>query len=159
MPFPGTEIYREYAKQYGFEKYWLKPEYQDFGIQVYQNAINPLAVSTFYQRTFFDDTYIQEEYFFRYTDEYKRAVRKMVWEIGEHNLEFMLKNQMWKYRLYLLLGKLSMLGYDLFPNLEKKVGGTLFHLLHKEGQRSFIELLRDKRRGITKQYETQTSNN
>ena len=146
MPFPGAAIYRQYAKKFGFENYWLKPDYQQFGIQVYQNSLNPLKVSTFYQRYLFDDTYITEEYFFKYSDEYKRAVRKMVWEIGRHNLAFMFKGQTWKQKLYLKLAWLSMSVSDVFPNLEKRIGGMLF-----EG-RSSIERVRDKRRGIAKSY-------
>lgn len=142
MPFPGTAIYRMYAKEYGFEDYWKKPEYQEFGIQVYQNAINPLSVSTYYQRYMFDDTYIQEEKFFKYTKEYKQAVKKLVWEIGRHNLRFMFPNK--NLRWILLKCKLSMMLYDLFPKLEMAIGGRLYH------GRSKIEAVRDKRRGIEK---------
>ncbi len=148
MPFPGTAIYRMYNKEYGFTKYWLKPEFQKLGIQVYQNALNPLKVSTFYQRYLFDDTYIQKEYFFKYTPEYKQAVRKLVKEIGRHNLEFMFKGQPNKQKWIMRLAKLSMWGYDHLPGLETTVGGALYH--HKN--RSKIELLRDKRRGISKRY-------
>lgn len=150
IPFPGTEIYREYAKQYGFEKYWLKPDYQELGLQIYQNVLNPLATSTFYQRIFFDDTYIKKEYFFKYTPGYKKKVREMVWELGKHNLVFMFKDQVLKQKLYLAMGKLSMLGENMFPGLEKKIGGGIFHLFHKEGQRSGVEKLRDKKRRFTK---------
>jgi radical SAM superfamily enzyme YgiQ (UPF0313 family) len=146
MPFPGAPIYRQFAKKYGFENYWLRPEYQKFGIQVYQNSPNPYRVSTFYQRFLFDDTYIQEEYFFKYTPEYKAAVRRMVWEIGRHNLRFMFRGQPLKQKLYLKLAWLSMKCSDLFPGLEKRIGGALFH------GRSFAENLRDKRRGIAKSY-------
>ena len=146
MPFPGAAIYRQYAKKYGFEKYWLRPAYQNFGIQVYQNSLNPFGVSTFYQRYLFDDTYITEEYFFHYSDEYKKAVRKMVWEIGRHNLQFMFKGQELKQKLYLKLAWLSMIGSDWFPGLEKTIGGLLF------SGRSAVERVRDKRRGIAKSY-------
>jgi len=146
MPFPGTAIYRQYAKRYGFEEYWLKPEYQNFGIQVYQNSPNPFKVSTFYQRTLFDDTYIQNEYFFPYSKEYKKAVRRLVGEIGRHNLQFMFKGQLAKQKIYFHLAKLSMLVSDCFPHLEKTVIGGLF------SGRSQIELIRDKRRGIARSY-------
>ncbi len=150
MPFPGTAIYRMYHKRYGFTNYWLKPKYQKLGIQVYQNAINPLKVSTFYQRYLFDDTYIQKDYFFTYTKEYKKAVRELVWEIGKHNLEFMFKGQPRKQKAILALSKLSMLMYDCLPNVETFIGGKLYDLFG--GTRSKIELLRDKKRGISKSY-------
>jgi radical SAM superfamily enzyme YgiQ (UPF0313 family) len=150
MPFPGTEIYAEYAKEYGFEKYWLRPEYQDFGIQVYQNTMNPLANSCFYQRYLFDDTYIQEEKFFTYTKGYKKKVREFVWAVGKHNLEFMFKGQHLKQKLILLLARLSMWGYDYLPGLEKKIGGWLFDKFHTKDRRAGVEKRRDKVRGFVK---------
>lgn len=144
MPFPGTDIYREYHKEYGFTKYWLNPDYQKLGIQVYQNAVNPLAVSTFYQRYFFDDTYIQDELFFRYTDAYKTKVKEMVLEIGRHNLKFMIENPFKRY-IYSNIAKMSLSLYNHFPNLEKKIGG----MLYKQKKRSAVERLRDRRRGIS----------
>lgn len=62
-PFAGTDLYNEYAKQYGFEEYWLKERYQNCGAQLYQNTLNPYATSTFYQRNIYDDIYIQEDFF------------------------------------------------------------------------------------------------
>jgi hypothetical protein len=94
----------------------------------------------------FDDTYIKKDIFFKYTRAYKRAVRKLVVEIGKHNLEFMFKGQPNKQQFYLMLAKLSMVGSSLFPGLEEKIGGLLF-----DG-RSSIENIRDKRRGIAKSY-------
>lgn len=149
-PFPGTEIYQKYVAGYGFEKYWLNPKYQQTGIQIYQNVVNSLAVSTFYQRYFFDDTYIQEETFFKYSKEYKKKVRDMVLEIGRHNLLFMFKNQPLRQKLYINFAKLSMMAYDYFPNLEKRVGGKFYELFNKQNERSSIEQVRDKRRGILK---------
>ena len=152
-PFPGTEIYREYAKQYGFENYWLKPEYQDFGTQIYQNALNPYRVSTFYQRYLFDDTYIQEDKFFKYTPEYKKKIKEFVFEVGRHNLEFMFPNQKLKQKWILFLSKLSMRLYEKYPKLEKNVGGLLFELFHSKDRRAGIEKRRDKRRGFVKHYD------
>lgn len=151
MPFPGTAIYYRYNKEYGFTKYWTKPEHQNSGIQIYQNFLNPYSVSVFYQRVLFDDTYVHEERFFTYPKEYKKKVRELVLEIGKHNLEFMFPNKKIKQKIYLLLARLSMFGYDWLPGLERKVGGLLFNLFNKNGQRSGIEKLRDKRRGIAKQ--------
>lgn len=153
VPFPGTEIYEEFKDQYGFEDYWLRPKYQDFGIQVYQNCLNPLKTSCFYQRYLFDDTYIQEEKFFKYTKEYKAKVREFVFIVGKHNLEFMFSGQPIKQKIILFLSRLSALVYDLFPNLEKSVGGFLFKLFHSKDRRAGIEKRRDRRRGIVKTYD------
>lgn len=146
MPFPGAHIYKRYAPKFGFERFWLDPECQKCGIQVYQNARNPYKVSTLYQRLLFDDTYIQEEVFFPYSNSFKSAVREMVLEIGRHNLEFMFRGRPLKQKLMLGLAKASMFAYDVLPGWEKAIFGTLFH------GRSAIESLRDKRRGIAKRY-------
>ena len=150
IPFPGSAIYKIYNKEYGFTKFWLKPKYQGFGIQVYQNALNPLAVSTFYHRYFFDDIYILKEYFFRYTPEYKKAVRKMIVEIGRHNLRFMFKGHPVREKMAYLTGLASMKLFDINPNIEMKIGGYLYGKFHKGSGRSAIEKVRDKRRGFVK---------
>lgn len=152
IPYPGAPIYRQYAKKYGFENWWLKPKYQSFGIQIYQNCINPFKVSTYYQRYLFDDTYIKDEYFFKYTPEYKKAVKKLVWGIGKHNLLFMFPNRPFKQKLSLVISELSMWGDYLFPGLEKSVGGYLFEKFHSSDRRTKIEKIRDNRRGIKKSY-------
>ena len=144
MPFPGTAIYKEYSKTYGFENYWMDPDYQKLGIQIYQNYSNPLSVSTFYQRYLFDDTYIQEDTFFKYSPDYKYAVKELVLKIGEHNLEYMLSESTLKRKLYMLFAKMSMSTYSHFPKLEKYIGGKL----HKG--KSSVESLRDSKRGIKK---------
>jgi anaerobic magnesium-protoporphyrin IX monomethyl ester cyclase len=146
MPFPGSPIYKTNKKKFNFENFWLEPEYQECGIQLYQNAGNPYKVSELYQRLLFDDTYIQKEKFFSYTDEYKAAVRELVVAIGKHNLEFMYKGEHLKQRVLLGLSRLSIWGFDKFPGLERNIVGGLF------SGRSKIEILRDKRRGISKSY-------
>jgi anaerobic magnesium-protoporphyrin IX monomethyl ester cyclase len=150
MPFPGTEIYAEYAKNCGFENYWLRPDYQDFGIQIYQNCLNPYKNSYYYQRCLFDDTYIQEDKFFKYTKEYKAKVREFVFLVGKHNLEFMFPGQKLKQKWILFISGLSAWGYDKFPGLEKSVIGFLFELFHSKDRRAGIEKRRDKRRGFVK---------
>ncbi|MFA6923653.1 MAG: radical SAM protein [Bacteroidales bacterium] len=154
MPFPGTAIYKKYAKEYGFEKYWLNPKYQQYGIQVYQNALNPLKSSNFYQRYLFDDTYIKEETFFKYSPEYKNKIKELVIEIGRHNLLFMFPNQKIKQKYFFQLSKASMLFSNIFPGLEKKIGGFIFDILSKN-KRTSIENLRDNRRGIVKKRKPQ----
>ena len=153
IPFPGTQIYHEYADEYEFREYWLESKHQQDGIQIYQNVINPLAVSTFYQRYLFDDTYIQEDTFFTYSKEYKKKVREMIFEIGRHNLPFMFKKQVLHQTFYMNLAKISMMMYEYFPKLEKNIGGTFFRLFNKRNQRTSIEQIRDNRRGFIKNKE------
>jgi len=111
-----------------------------------------LKVSTFYQRYLFDDTYIQKEYFFTYTKAYKKAVRRLVLEIGRHNLEFMYKGQPLKQKLIMYLSRLSMFVYDWFPGLETTIGGFFFSIFHSKDRRAKIEKRRDGKRGIAKSY-------
>ena len=147
VPFRGTEIYATNVNNSNFKNYWLKPEYQNSGIQTYQNMLNPLAHSTFYQRYLFDDTYIHEESFFKYTPEYKKKTREMVHEVGRHNIETMFKSKPAQIRIHMLC-KLSQLIYDRYPSIEKKIGGWLYK--SKNGVRSNVEEKREKVRGFVK---------
>jgi radical SAM superfamily enzyme YgiQ (UPF0313 family) len=147
VPFPGTEIYSTNANDYDFKNYWLKPEYQNFGIQTYQNMLNPLAHSTFYQRYLFDDTYIHEEAFFKYTTEYKKKTREIVHEVGRHNIETMFKSKPAQICIHTLC-RLSQWTYDKYPSLEKRIGGWLYK--SKNGDRSKVEKRRDTVRGFVK---------
>ncbi len=150
-PFPGTAIYKQFVNEYpSISEWWLDPRKQDHGIQVYQNAANPYAVSNFYQRVYFDDSYIRGEDFFPYTDEYKRSVAKFVQEVGSHNIPFMYPDRPITQQFTHLAAKASMIGEDLFPGMERKIGGWLFDRFGRKGERTGIEKQRDQRRGISK---------
>ncbi|MBW1713149.1 MAG: radical SAM protein [Deltaproteobacteria bacterium] len=82
IPYPDTAIYEEYHLQEGFTEFWLRPKYQNAGMVIYQNVANPYRVSTYYQRNLYDDTYVAEDYFFKFSPDYKRAVAKMGHLIG-----------------------------------------------------------------------------
>lgn len=125
VPFPGTELYQQYVEEYGFKDYWLDPRYQDCGVSLYQNAENPYAVSTLSQRYMYDDTYIQEEYFFKYTPEFVNKMSEVAYEIGRHNLETMYPGHYFKQKAILAACKLSRAVYVVLPNLEKKIGSFL----------------------------------
>jgi anaerobic magnesium-protoporphyrin IX monomethyl ester cyclase len=143
VPFPGTEIYRQYVEKCGFENYWLNPRYQDCGVSLYQNAENPYAVSTLSQRFMYDDTYVQEEYFFKYSDEFAKKLSDVSYEIGRHNLQTMFPNRWLKQKLFIWMCKLSRFIYKYFPNLEKGIGK---HLIPKK--RPAIEEKRFRVRGM-----------
>ena len=151
IPFPGTRIYNEYVKEYpNVKDYWLNDKYQQYGIQTYQNSANPYKVSTYYQRNLFDDSYIRDESFFTYTEEFKEKVGEFVFEIGRHNLENIYPDT---HRLLLLYSKISYFLYKKFPNLEKTVVGnlySLFNIFTKKIKRSTGEETRNIRRGIGK---------
>jgi len=151
IPFPGTRIYNEYVKEYPKAKeYWLNDKYQQYGIQTYQNSANPYKVSTYYQRNLFDDSYIRDESFFTYTEEFKEKVGEFVFEIGRHNLENIYPET---HKLLLVYSKISYFLYKKFPNLEKTVVGnlySLFSIFTKKIKRSTGEETRNIRRGIGK---------
>ena len=151
IPFPGTRIYNEYVKEYPKVKdYWLNDKYQDYGIQTYQNSANPYKCSTYYQRNLFDDSYIREESFFNYTEEFKDKVGEFVFEIGRHNLENIYPST---YKLILFYARISYFLYKKFPKLEKTVVGnlySLFSIFSKKVKRSTGEETRNERRGMGK---------
>ena len=125
VPFPGTEIYQQYVDKGGFKDYWLNPRYQDCGVSLYQNAENPYAVSTLSQRYMYDDTYIQEEFFFKYSPEFVQKMSEVSYEIGRHNLETMYPGQVLKQKAIINTCKLSREIYKYFPNLEKSIGSLI----------------------------------
>ena len=151
IPFPGSKIYEEFVDKYNFGEYWTKPKYQDYGIQTYQNSLNPYKVSTFYQRNMFDDSYIQEDIFFNYSKEYKLKIKEMVFEIGRHNIEAMFPNSPLRQRFIKLFSKISNAVYMMNPNLEKNIVGNIFR--PQAGKRSNVEIDRDFKRGFVKDKE------
>ena len=144
IPFPGTELYKEYLNGGKFKDYWLNPKYQGCGVQLYQNSITPYAVSTFYQRNMYDDTYIQEEYFFNYTEEYKRKLSDVVFETGRHNLEKFYPNNPVKRKLIYNACLLSRAAYRAIPWFEKSIGSWIGN------KRPAAEINRNIKKGIVK---------
>ncbi len=154
VPYPGTRVYDQYVKDFPqFKDYWLKEEFQKFGIQTYQNTANPYSVSTYYQRNLFDDSYIQDDSFFKYSDDFKEKVAEFVFEIGRHNLENIYPNNVIKQKYLMGISKLSYYTYKIFPNLEKRLGGFLYEIfkyLRPKGKRATAEHIRSLRRGFGK---------
>lgn len=144
-PFPGTELYDRYCDEYGFQGYWLKERYQNCGAQLYQNTLNPYAYSTFYQRNIYDDTYIQEDYFFQYPKEYKNKLAEIIFDVGRHNLEKLYPNQYIKRTAILGLSKLSKSVYDVCPKLETTIGSWI-----PAHDRAMVEESRNAKRGVTR---------
>jgi anaerobic magnesium-protoporphyrin IX monomethyl ester cyclase len=145
VPFAGTDLYNEYCDSYGFRNYWLRERYQNCGAQLYQNTLNPYANSTFYQRNIYDDTYVQEDYFFNYPDDYKKKFAEVIFEVGRHNLEKLYPAQYVKRTAILGLSKLSKSIYDVFPKLETTIGSWI--PVH---DRSLVEESRNAKRGVTR---------
>lgn len=125
IPYPDTPIYEDYHEQFGFTQWWLQEKYQQAGMVIYQNVQNPYAVSSYFQRNLYDDTYVARDYFFRFSPEYKRAVRRMGRLIGWKAIQAQnafLPKQLGLYAL----GLLSQGCETLFPGLEQATLGKLF---------------------------------
>lgn len=129
IPYPDTSIYDEFHEKHGFTDWWLRPEFQSAGMARYQNVMNPYRVSTFYQRNLYDDTYVADETFFKFTSEYKAAVARMGLLIGAKALEAQGFSP-WQFASKYTLGYLSRFLYSLTPTLEKRIIGSLLHRSH-----------------------------
>jgi anaerobic magnesium-protoporphyrin IX monomethyl ester cyclase len=124
IPYPDTPLYEEYREEYGFTEFWLRPKYQYAGTVIYQNVPNPYLVSTYWQRNLYDDTYVKEDYFFRFSDAYKRWVACMGALIGWHAVKAASRRPI-RSCVRFGLGIGSRLLYELSPTLEQRVVGSL----------------------------------
>ncbi len=128
VPYPGTAIYEEYKDRYGFEKWWLREECQNYGVQIHQNVENPYKHSMFYQRWIYDDTYIWEETFFPYTRKYKAKVKEMAFLIGRRNLIPLIPSPINRWIIYMLC-KVSHFIYEINPHIEKMIVSKIVSML------------------------------
>lgn len=82
VPFPGTPLYEDYHRQFGFTDWWLREDYSHF---------EPLPdisdFDRFYRRYIDDDNLALD--FFRYLPETKDAMRECMRFKAEHNLRGM----------------------------------------------------------------------
>jgi radical SAM superfamily enzyme YgiQ (UPF0313 family) len=133
IPYPDTGIYTEFHQQYAFTGWWLKEQFQNAGMVIYQNVANPYTVSTYYQRNLYDDTYITEDYFFTYTEAYKKAVARMGRVIGWKSICAQTPSNLRRAAKY-ALGVASQTLYGISPHLEKKVVGAFKkkNILHEK---------------------------
>ena len=71
IPFPGTTLYEEFKDEYGYDKWWLRPE--EFMTEVRESDSRPL-----FKRFLFDDHGQLEEQgkFFTYSDDVKAKIRE-----------------------------------------------------------------------------------
>ncbi len=124
IPYPDTALYEEYHEKEGFTDYWLKERYQYAGLAIYQNVVDVYKVTTYFQRNLFDDTYVAEDYFFKFTPEYKKTVVKMGLLIGWKTFRARYRSS-WKRYFNFAVGYLSYVLYRVNPNIEKKIAGSL----------------------------------
>lgn len=126
IPFPGTELYEEYKKEYGFENWWLDKEKFTGRPQTRTNG--PL-----FGYFFFEDLGILEgNGFFNYPKPIKRKINQAVKFIGNFNLK---QQPFIYYLLGLFFVYLSKITYKFSPEFELCL------------QKAFFLLLRIKRQG------------
>ncbi len=124
VPYPNTPMYDDYHEEYGFTDWWLRPEHQNVGMVIYQNVPDPYRYSVYYQRNLFDDTYIYNETFFRYTSEFKKKVKELAFFVGRHTLAAQYRSRARQRAMY-VLGRLSRVLYEMNPTLEMALASAL----------------------------------
>lgn len=118
QPQPGTEMYENYAKKYGFEKWWLykKPIFGD-------NSYRPFFMAYYHQ--YWD--HLQNN-FFDFNKKIFKEIDKLYKQMGRWNLYIFTKRR-FKNPLVVqsvffgifILSNFSILLYKISPNLEKKL--------------------------------------
>ncbi len=78
VPVPGTPMYEQYHREYGFTDWWLMPS---FGIRYRSNQYFP-----YFRRRFFNDFALLEDGFFSYPPAVKREIKRCLRFIGKHNI-------------------------------------------------------------------------
>jgi radical SAM superfamily enzyme YgiQ (UPF0313 family) len=82
VPFPGTPLYDDFHRQYGFSNWWLEQRNSHYSAMP--------AVDDFdrYYRHYIDDANLELD-FFRYTAEVRDMIKECLRYKGEHNLRRM----------------------------------------------------------------------
>lgn len=81
-PFPGTPLYEEHHRDYGFTDWWLEERCARFA------EAPPIAARDAFVRHYLDDATLELD-FFRYTPAMRDAIRGCLRFKGEHNLRGM----------------------------------------------------------------------
>jgi anaerobic magnesium-protoporphyrin IX monomethyl ester cyclase len=82
VPFPGTPIYENHHRAYGFTDWWLRPDYSRY------TPPPPLEETERFYRFYIDDANLELD-FFRYGPEMRDLIRTCLRFKAEHNLEAM----------------------------------------------------------------------
>jgi hypothetical protein len=79
VPFPGTPLYEDYHRQFGFTDWWLREECSHYD--------PPPPISDFdrFYRHYIDDANLELD-FFHYSEEMRRLMRACMKFKAEHNL-------------------------------------------------------------------------
>jgi anaerobic magnesium-protoporphyrin IX monomethyl ester cyclase len=117
QPQPGTIMYDKYAKEYGFEKWWINKK------PLFKDDYRPLFMTHYHQ--YWDHLHNN---FFNFNKELFREIDKLYRLMGKWNLYIFarrrFKNNSIAYLIYqnsLLVSRFSEFLYFLSPALEKKL--------------------------------------
>jgi radical SAM superfamily enzyme YgiQ (UPF0313 family) len=117
QPYPGTEIYNEYANECGFEKWWLYKK------RLFKDEYRPFFM--IYYHTFWDHLHNN---FFNYDKKIFREIDKLYKIMGKWDLYIIskrrFKNPLFAYFVYqalLFLSNFSLFLFNVSPKLEKTV--------------------------------------
>ena len=118
QPQPGTEMYEKYAKEYGFEKWWInkKPLFED-------TSYRPFFMAYYHQ--YWDHL---NNSFFKFNEEVFRGLDKLYKLMGKWNIYIFARRRFGKnflsYGIYLGVLFLSKISYFLFkisPKIERRL--------------------------------------
>ncbi|MDO8528367.1 MAG: radical SAM protein [Nanoarchaeota archaeon] len=117
QPQPGTEMYTEYAKEYGFEKWWLQKR------SIFKDDYRPFFMAYYHQ--YWD--HLQNN-FFNFDKDKFREIDKLYKLMGKWNLYIFTKRRFknpfiiqFIYQGLFLLSNISIILYKLSPRLEKRI--------------------------------------
>jgi radical SAM superfamily enzyme YgiQ (UPF0313 family) len=82
VPFPGTPLYEDYHRQYGFTDWWLREEYARY------EAPPPIDDFDRFYRHYIDDANLELD-FFKYSPDMRELMRECMRYKAEHNLRKM----------------------------------------------------------------------
>lgn len=117
VPIPGSKIYDDLKSTYDIENYWLRDDFNDIGMGVWKNVVNPYKISNWFQRNMYDDTLVRNDTFFKYSRGQKKAIYRLMRTIGTYNIKKEY-GKSWRTILYLLLGYTSFYLAEIIPSLE-----------------------------------------
>lgn len=124
QPQPATEIYNQYAKQYGFEEWWLKKD------PLFKSEYHPFFMAYYHQ--YWDHLHNN---FFKISKKHFKELDKLYRTMGRWNLYVFTKRTFKNplvveimFRGVLYTSMVSMLLFNISPKLEKVLMGNLAKL-------------------------------
>ncbi len=117
QPMPATEVYEKYAKEYGFEKWWLHKK------DIFPDNYHPFFM--LYYHPFWEQL---NNNFFDLGKDVFNEIDRLYKMMGQWNLKIIskrrFKNRVINFGVYhglLMLSKMSLFLYNVSPKLEKKI--------------------------------------